>query len=1114
MADLLILDCRFLHSLIEKKNYELSSKDEAIAHKKKAILHIEYTIKEKADGITSLQSKRSIDANEKVTKAHTHAHALEKQSLISSSLIASDSGGKIGSLVKRRSNRKLNMALWLLIRLLNKERLYVAGLDTWVKTYDIHKFLKLKGIKFWLPNAEVEGVPTISVLAKVYRTLSRSSYARVMIELRADVELKDNIVVAMHRIKGGHYICVGEEKTLKKPSQTSRGVPVGPKMSFKPQKEYRLVPKKHTASSNGNKKKGVVPTNEVSNSNPFKVLNSVDNDVELGNLVNNGATSSGSSYMNVDNSSTNTTPIIDKIEKFEELLTSGKATLVDEAGNLLKKVEFPDDYDSEDEVSSVDNAMARFMASERVGFGTESLLEQWRDSYGNGDYDEDPYDDDMYKGQDLPQELQAICDNLDIRVREGEPKLLDTTVGRVVPLLPIAPARASSELEESVEKLFDVGGSVSRTERGYSVSGGHGVDILQVSATADIVAEDTAPRLLTRAVLNPEVGVAALPTLPFITFFVSVTPEREDGNQSDFMAGNNLRTITAPPRFIISSDSSHHSGANIAEAEVDSFARPSIPLMTMATTVTSTADLTTTTRERFVEPSIFSGVSSSRAEHTVGGFSGVTGSDFIVGGIRTVVSPDTDLQKVCVPQWSVTNGSRLDDGRTCREMVDEFAPPKFFASIRGMKHDQLFTKFNVGAACQMSLKRFVAEARDEEIRETEAAEAIHLRAEASKFEVVEKSLQDEIKSLKECNTALEEEKGVLDVKVADLAATVKVREKEAADLDAMVTTVKLQNDKLADQVRELETSSAELQEKVTVYENCMSQLKKFQDKQMVVVHEKFNKLDADFIETCLHLEEKLYPHLLTTIAGRRWLLTYGMKLAVFKCLNSPEYLSALMAAISKAIEKGMQDGLVFGITHGQEGRVLADIDAFNPLTEDDFTSALQEVQNVNFSLLAKLQSNKDASVETVMDLLRLDEALAERLGLNDSQPHVDQLMVRVHHSLDQTVIGARALSLSLDVSHGRVQSIRENIANNRSALCAFFVSFSEPLSAAALEGTAGTSSVAPDITTPLSVTLASASTIPPISMDDYEIAHAEDHRNAGADVDPFPNIDEVELIIS
>ncbi|GKC47658.1 retrotransposon protein, putative, ty1-copia subclass [Tanacetum coccineum] len=213
----------------------------------------------------------------------------------------------------------------------------------------------------------------------------RSSYARVMIELLADVELKDNIVVAMPKItREGHYTCnvcveyewkpprcssckvfrhiheecpkntgASEKKTVKKPSQTSRGVE---------------------------------PTIEVSNSNPFDVLNSVDNDVEFGtnggtiNLVNTGATSNGSSFMNVDNSS------------------SGE-------------------YDSENEVAFVDNDMARSMTYERVGFSTQSLLEQWRDSYGNGDYDDGPYDDDMYEGQDLSHELQAICDNLDIHVR-------------------------------------------------------------------------------------------------------------------------------------------------------------------------------------------------------------------------------------------------------------------------------------------------------------------------------------------------------------------------------------------------------------------------------------------------------------------------------------------------------------------------------------------------------------------------------------------------------------------------------------------------------------------------------------------------------------------------
>nr|GFB42251.1 hypothetical protein [Tanacetum cinerariifolium] len=83
----------------------------------------------------------------------------------------------------------------------------------------------------------------------------RSSFARVMIELRADVELKDNIIMAMLKItREGHYTCsvcveykwkppkcssckvfghihkecpkntgADEKKTMKKPSQTSQG---------------------------------------------------------------------------------------------------------------------------------------------------------------------------------------------------------------------------------------------------------------------------------------------------------------------------------------------------------------------------------------------------------------------------------------------------------------------------------------------------------------------------------------------------------------------------------------------------------------------------------------------------------------------------------------------------------------------------------------------------------------------------------------------------------------------------------------------------------------------------------------------------------------------------
>ncbi|GJV58792.1 hypothetical protein Tco_1464892, partial [Tanacetum coccineum] len=624
-------------------------------------------------------------------------------------------------------------------------------------------------------------------------------------------------------------------------------------------------------------------------------------------------------------------------------------------------------------------------------------------------------------------------------------------------------------------------------------------------------------QLLAGAVQNVVVRGEPIPTLPFVTSFVSATPEREEEDHTDSLAGANLRTVGAPQRFVISSDSSHHSGANITEAEADSFIRPSVPLMTMTTTVTSTVDPTTTAKEKLVESSVFGDGSSSGADHTVGGFSGLTGSDFIVGGIRTVVSPDTDIQKVYVPQWSVTNGSRLDDGRTCREMVDEFAPPRFFASIRGMEHDQLFTEFNVGAARQMSLsaevrmraefnirekrrlsavveeKNLLLKTRDEEVanlkaqllvKEAEATEAIRLRV--------------KVQTLADRNIVLEREKGVLDIKVADLAATVKVREQEVADLDAMVTSVKFHNDNLTDQVHKLEASSAVLKDKVTAHDNFMGQLEKFQDDWIREMNENFNKLDTDIVELALHLEERFYPRLLITISGRRWLLTHGLDLAIAKCLNSTEYLSSLGSAIGKAVEKGMQEGLSAGITHGAAGRVLTDIAAYNPSAEADYLSTLQRLQSVNFSLISELKSNKDASIDTIMNLLCLEDSLAERLNLAESQPNFDQLMVPTHHSLDQTVVGATFLS---------------------SALRDVFVLLAEPLSIAALEGTACISGTALGTTTALSVTFASTSIIPPISTDDYEVVHtdgqegtdADGQTGMGADANPFPNIDDAKL---
>ncbi|GJW86380.1 hypothetical protein Tco_0161720, partial [Tanacetum coccineum] len=192
-------------------------------------------------------------------------------------------------------------------------------------------------------------------------------------------------------------------------------------------------------------------------------------------------------------------------------------------------------------------------------------------------------------------------------------------------------------------------------DQGDSADGGQGVDIQPVIAAADTIVEDVAPlqlmhrkkrktvaMFLAGAVLNAEVKGEPILTLPFVTSSVSATPERENENPADSVTGPDLRTISAPQRFVISSDSSHHFSANIMEAKVDSIVRSST--LIIATVATTTVDAAATAKETSVKPSLFGAGSSSAGwtDPTPGGFSDASGSDFLIGGIRTVVEPDFD----------------------------------------------------------------------------------------------------------------------------------------------------------------------------------------------------------------------------------------------------------------------------------------------------------------------------------------------------------------------------------------------------------------------------------------------------------------------------------------
>nr|GEX25448.1 hypothetical protein [Tanacetum cinerariifolium] len=271
-----------------------------------------------------------------------------------------------------------------------------------------------------------------------------------------------------------------------------------------------------------------------------------------------------------------------------------------------------------------------------------------------------------------------------------------------------------------------------------------------------------------------------------------------------------------------------------------------------------------------------------------------------------------------------------DNFYVCRSMIGQLSPPGFFSQLRGMDYDQLFPEFNVGATRQTCLssevrlrsehnykerKKFerkcdrqadLLKEKDTEVaslkaqlslKEAEAAEAICLRSQVFVIEVVEAARISELNSLKEWNLALEGDESTLEGQVTTLESAAASKDTELAS-----------------------------------------------DEWVGILSDHVEELDSKLMGMAIHLDEEFYHRFLTTIVGRRWILSRGIRLAVMKCLQSPEYVDALGEAIGRAIEKGMQTGLVAG---------LPTADAVTTALSTTFahTSSVQSISVIDYGVL-------------------------------------------------------------------------------------------------------------------------------------------------------------------
>ncbi|GKF35903.1 hypothetical protein Tco_0112661, partial [Tanacetum coccineum] len=83
----------------------------------------------------------------------------------------------------------------------------------------------------------------------------------------------------------------------------------------------------------------------------------------------------------------------------------------------------------------------------------------------------------------------------------------------------------------------------------------------------------------------------------------------------------------------------------------------------------------------------------------------------------------SEAKRWYVPRWNVTNDSLLDDGFSCRTLVDRVAPPAFFSALCTMDYDQLYTEFNVRAMRQVCLGAEVRSRAEHELELKEKLKA-------------------------------------------------------------------------------------------------------------------------------------------------------------------------------------------------------------------------------------------------------------------------------------------------------------------------------------------------------------------------------------------------------
>ncbi|GJX08450.1 hypothetical protein Tco_0196382 [Tanacetum coccineum] len=213
-------------------------------------------------------------------------------------------------------------------------------------------------------------------------------------------------------------------------------------------------------------------------------------------------------------------------------------------------------------------------------------------------------------------------------------------------------------------------------------------------------------------------------------------------------------------------------------------------------------------------------------------------------------------------------------------------------------------------------------------------------------------------------------------KIARLDQRIQVRREEIKTLD--------------EEIKSLRTVTGE-----EMIKAIFEEFKKYEDDK---VEQRCAEMDARLDVLTIDFDEELYPHMLTAIAGCRWVIGHGLRLAVMKCAESTELRQVFADVVSDGIVNGMSKGLKHGVEHGEAKLDLVAIKAYDPEADAKYVAAIQALKDLKFPLVDQLEKLKEAPIDLIMASLNLEGDSGEDTPqwIREIRPSSSQLKIHVY----------------------------------------------------------------------------------------------------------------------